>query len=117
MVAASPLLVPRRFLFYLLSNTYLHMGDMSSKTQLPSKEGALPGRSEKMRVSAQHLSGIRSALGPVFIPHSRRNDLSHLSVPMKQYKSALFVSNTFPAGVKTGASGMNVTVRKNYYFP
>ncbi|KAE8605483.1 hypothetical protein XENTR_v10015162, partial [Xenopus tropicalis] len=64
MVATSPLLVPRRFLFYVLSNTYLHMGDMSSKTQLPSKEGALPGRSEKMRVSAKHHVSGNSMVEP-----------------------------------------------------
>ncbi|XP_075454801.1 mitochondrial peptide methionine sulfoxide reductase isoform X2 [Ascaphus truei] len=49
MVATSRLANSRRFLFYLLGST--HMGDMSSKTQLPSKEAALAGRSEAMRVS------------------------------------------------------------------
>ncbi|NP_001080264.1 methionine sulfoxide reductase A, gene 1 L homeolog [Xenopus laevis] len=37
---------------------------MSSKTQLPSKEGSLPGRSEKMRVSAKHHVSGKSMVEP-----------------------------------------------------
>ncbi|XP_062324017.1 mitochondrial peptide methionine sulfoxide reductase [Osmerus eperlanus] len=34
--------------------THNRMGDMSSKTQLPTPETALPGRSESLKVSAKH---------------------------------------------------------------
>ncbi|XP_075454803.1 mitochondrial peptide methionine sulfoxide reductase isoform X3 [Ascaphus truei] len=62
MVATSRLANSRRFLFYLLGST--HMGDMSSKTQLPSKEAALAGRSEAMRVSAKHHVNGNSMVEP-----------------------------------------------------
>ncbi|XP_068136142.1 mitochondrial peptide methionine sulfoxide reductase isoform X1 [Hyperolius riggenbachi] len=49
MLTSPRLLTSRVLLFQLFSGSF--MGDMSSKTQLPSKSEALAGRAEKMRVS------------------------------------------------------------------
>jgi len=41
--------------------THIGMGDMSSKTQMPTPETALPGRQDSMKVSAKHdVSGNRT---------------------------------------------------------
>nr|DBA25476.1 TPA: hypothetical protein GDO54_009856 [Pyxicephalus adspersus] len=62
MLTSSRLLTSRVLLFQLLGGTF--MGDMSSKTQLPSKEASLSGRSEKMKVSGKHHVNGNSTVEP-----------------------------------------------------
>ncbi|XP_071999926.1 mitochondrial peptide methionine sulfoxide reductase isoform X2 [Engystomops pustulosus] len=62
MLISPRLLTSRILLFQLLSGSY--MGDMSSKTQLPSKDEALAGSSEKLRVSAKHHVNGNSTIEP-----------------------------------------------------
>ncbi|XP_075057302.1 mitochondrial peptide methionine sulfoxide reductase isoform X2 [Mixophyes fleayi] len=62
MLTSPRLLTSRIFLFQLLRGTY--MGDMSSKTQMPSKDAALAGREEELQVSAKHHVNGNSMVEP-----------------------------------------------------
>ncbi|XP_073529980.1 mitochondrial peptide methionine sulfoxide reductase isoform X1 [Phyllobates terribilis] len=62
MLTSPRLLTSRVFLFQLFSRTF--MGDMTSKTQLPSQDEALTGGSEKMQVSAKHHINGNSMVEP-----------------------------------------------------
>ncbi|XP_069831910.1 mitochondrial peptide methionine sulfoxide reductase isoform X2 [Dendropsophus ebraccatus] len=62
MLTSPRLLTSRILLFQLIGGTY--MGDMSSKTQLPSSAEALAGRSEKISHSAKHHVNGNSMVEP-----------------------------------------------------
>ncbi|XP_069584488.1 mitochondrial peptide methionine sulfoxide reductase isoform X2 [Ranitomeya imitator] len=62
MLTSPRLLASRIFLFQLFGHNY--MGDMSSKTQLPSKDQALTGGSKKMHVTDKHHVNGNSMVEP-----------------------------------------------------
>ncbi|XP_018427420.1 PREDICTED: mitochondrial peptide methionine sulfoxide reductase-like [Nanorana parkeri] len=62
MLTSSRLLSARVLLFQLFGGPF--MGDMSSKTSLPSREAALSGRSEKTQVSGNHHVSGHSLVEP-----------------------------------------------------
>ncbi|MBN3302941.1 MSRA reductase, partial [Amia calva] len=48
------MVAPARLLLICRHFTYSRMGDMSSKLQFPTRDSALPGRSDRVQVSAKH---------------------------------------------------------------